>query len=358
MESVTHDSGDQSSRRSIMDATAAAGMKGEELRELREARGLNQQDFAEWLNGRLDRAYDRSRISRWESGKEEIPAKIVLFLQANGAASTQAHGDAAAEPRRPRKATVVALANQKGGVGKTTSAVNLAYALAQCGVQVLLVDADPQASATIFLGFNPRELEERQATLYYGLLRDRPLNELAMPAGGFALIPSSITLAAADTELVSEPFSAAVLREKLAGVLGDYDFILIDCPPTLSLLTINALSAADRVLIPVKTEFLDIMGIPLLLETIDKIRRRGNPDLQVMGILPTMFNSRFTQDKETLAELETNLAGRTRLFEPINRSTGYGQSAACGRPTLEVLPATPGVQGYTALAKELIDGQA
>ncbi|MBY0432435.1 MAG: AAA family ATPase [Rhodospirillales bacterium] len=324
------------------------------MRSCREARGLNQQAFAEWLNAELERSYDRSRISRWESGKEAVPAKVALFLNAHAA-------EPPPEPksRGDRKALTIALANQKGGVGKTTSAVNLASALALLGQRVLLIDSDPQASATIYLGFNPRELEERQATLYYALLRGRRLEDLVVPVGRFALVPSSITLASADTELIGEPFSSAVLREKVQEtVTGQFDFILIDCPPTLSLLTVNALSAADRVLIPVKTEFLDIMGIPLLLDTIEKIRRRGNPDLTVMGVLPTMYNARFTQDRETLEELRTKLGGRTRVYEPINRSTGYGQSAAAGRPTVEVLPATPGVQFYRDIAKELVDGQA
>jgi chromosome partitioning protein len=117
---------------------------------------------------------------------------------------------------------------------------------------------------------------------------------------------------------------------------------------------VNALSAADRVIIPVKTEFLDIMGVPLLLDTVEKIRRRGNTDLTVLGILPTMFNARYTQDNETLRELRETLGAKTRIFAPINRSTGYGQSAAAGKPTLEILPDTPGVQGYVELAKELI----
>jgi chromosome partitioning protein len=108
------------------------------------------------------------------------------------------------------------------------------------------------------------------------------------------------------------------------------------------------------VIIPVKTEFLDIMGIPLLLDTVEKIRRRGNTGLTVLGILPTMFNARYTQDNETLRELRETLGTKTRIFAPINRSTGYGQSAAAGKPTLEILPDTPGVQGYVDLAKELI----
>jgi chromosome partitioning protein len=321
-------------------------MTGEELQGIREARGVTQQEFAAWLNEQLGRKYDRARISRWESGAERIPPRVELFIKTGSEGSPK-------PPQSLRRAITVAVANQKGGVGKTTTAVNLAYALAREGEKVLLIDADPQASATIFLGQDPRSLEQRKATVYYALLKDQDLAAIVIP-GYFDLVPSSITLAAADTELMAEPFASSVLREKIEGIRTGYDYVVIDCPPNLSLLTVNALSAADRVIIPVKTEFLDIMGIPLLLDTVEKIRRRGNTQLTVLGILPTMFNARYTQDNETLKELRESLGSKTRIFAPINRSTGYGQSAAAGKPTLEVLPDTPGVQGYVDLARELI----
>ncbi|MBV9481287.1 MAG: ParA family protein [Acidobacteria bacterium] len=247
----------------------------------------------------------------------------------------------------------IAVANQKGGVGKTTTTVNLACALSKHGKKTLIIDADPQASATIYLRNDPRKLEAQHQTLYYGLLKEKSLTELVV-GGNPALIPSSIMLSAADAELMSEPFSSVVLKEKVNELRDEYDFIIIDTPPNLSLLTINALSAADRVLIPTKAEYLDIMGIPLLFETIQKIQRRGNNRLQVLGILPTLFNAHFSQDRAILEELRASLGGSTRILEPINRSTAFGRSASVGKPILELDPNIPGAQVYYKLAEELI----
>ena len=251
----------------------------------------------------------------------------------------------------------LAIANQKGGVGKTTSAVNLGYLLANAGKRVLAMDCDPQASLTVYYGQDQRALEERQATLYYALLKDRPIEELVIPGrepGTPDLIPSSIRLATAEAELVSLWDSAGVLREKLAPIVDRYDFILIDCPPTLTLLTVNALAAAQSVLIPVKTDYLSIMGIQLFLETVGKIQQKANRDLSVLGVLPTMFNPRASHDNEALAELHKTLEPEIRVFEPINRSTNFDKAAVESRPTVEILPETPGAQGYRSLAEVIL----
>lgn len=258
-------------------------------------------------------------------------------------------------------ARVTAIANQKGGVGKTTSTVNLAYALTRSGARVLAVDIDPQSSLSISLGLDPRtirELEETQRTLYYSLVKGVPLPDLIL-ARNPGLIPASIRLANAEAELLSPYGAATALRDCLAPVRPRYDHILLDCPPTLSLLTVNALSAADEVLVPVKTDYLSMMGIPLLLDTIENVRRRANPELAILGILPTMYNVRNVHDQEVLGELRQIVSGRNiPIFEPINRSTGFDKAPVEGKSTLELYPNTPGVAHYATIASTILSHAA
>jgi chromosome partitioning protein len=171
--------------------------------------------------------------------------------------------------------------------------------------------------------------------------------------GNPALIPSSIQLAKAEQEFALQWDSVSFLKEKISPLRTQYDCILLDCPPTLTLLTINALVAADAVLIPVKTDYLSIMGIPLLIETIENVRKRLNPYLGIVGVLPTMFSIRNTHDNEALSELHRSLQP-IQIFEPISRSTWFDKSAVEGRSTLELRPDTPGVQNYYDLANHLI----
>ncbi|TWB26256.1 AAA family ATPase [Nitrospirillum bahiense] len=318
-------------------------MDGAALRIAREARGETQQTFADWLNASLGRKYDKGRISRWETGGEKIPQAVIDLLT----------------PRRRARqtATIIALSNQKGGVGKTSASVNICAALAALGQRVLLVDADPQASATVHLGISQADMSEAGKTTYHVMLKDQATGQAAVPVcdGRFHLLPSTILLSAAETELIAEPMGTLVLRERLAMVRRAYDYILIDCPPHLGMLTLNALAAADGVLIPVQTEMLALMGVPLLLDTISKVRRRGNPDLSVIGILPTMFTARHTQDRATLADLEARFGGAIRIFTPVPRATIFPQSVAAGQPTIDVASDPATVAPFREVAQALLE---
>jgi chromosome partitioning protein len=253
---------------------------------------------------------------------------------------------------------IIAIANQKGGVAKTTSTINLAYALLNRGKRVLAIDADPQASLTISFGEDEGVLEDSRLTLYFSLLKDRPITDLIIKRERKPdLVASSILLSKADAELLSQmSYSATLLREKLAGIVAEYDYILIDCPPTLTLLTANAIAAAHNVLIPVKTDYLSVRGIPLILETIEALRVKANKNLEVLGVLPTLYNTRYNRDNEVLEQLQTVLKRRgIRVFDPIPRSVGFDKATSEGVPALVLLPNTPGVENYYKLADEIIN---
>ena len=253
---------------------------------------------------------------------------------------------------------VIAIANQKGGVGKTTSTVNVARALVDAGASVLMVDCDPQSSLSIIYGVDPlklRALETAGKTLYYGLVKETPLADLVI-AGTPALIPASIRLANAETELASPFGTATILRDRLAPLREKFDVILLDCPPQLSLLTVNALTAADAVLVPCKTDYLSIMGISLLLETIENVRKRANPRIRTIGILPTLFNARASHDSEALQELRNAVANtKIEVFDPVNRSTAFDKANVEGRAALELFPNTPGVDQYRLVANRILN---
>lgn len=248
------------------------------------------------------------------------------------------------------KAKVIALAQQKGGVGKTTTTINLGAALAEIGRRVLLIDWDPQAALTAGLGLNPLSLEK---TIYNVLRSSLSISEIiAQTETGCDLVPSNIDLAAAEIELVSETGREHFLKEKLSPVIGQYDYILIDCQPSLGLLTVNALSAASGVIIPVQTQYFALRGMDLLFQTIDKVRARINRRLQVVGILPTIYEERTKHAREVMEELNRTYSNML-LKTVIPKTVALADSAMAGESVLKFAPSSPAAEAYRALAKEI-----
>jgi chromosome partitioning protein len=327
-------------------------MTGDELRQFREARGISQAELAELLNEALSRHYDRNRVSRWETGAERIPRSVIVTLRGMAGGAPSGIPAAAAGP-----ATVVVWVNQKGGVGKTTSAVNVAFLLAKAGKRVLVVDCDPQGNATIHFGVDPHEREVAKRTLTHVLFGPLKVPEATITVCGgiIDLLPSSITLSNADAELTREPNGNLILREKIDDVRNAYDFVMLDCPPNLGQVTVSALNAADQVVIPSQTEMLSIMGIPMLLETLSKVRRRVNPRIAILGILPTLHKARRVQDQAMVAELRQLAASHNiRLFDVVRDAPEYSKGVAAGVPGLVINPAAAGADAYQQVTQALL----
>jgi chromosome partitioning protein len=251
-------------------------------------------------------------------------------------------------------ARIIALANQKGGVGKTTTAINLATALTELGQRVLIVDFDPQGGCAIGLGVEPGSLD---LSVYNALLdRSCEVEEVIQKTRvpGLDLLPSNIDLAAAELMLVQEVAREQTLLRVLAPLRVNYDFILIDCPPSLGLLTINALTAADGVIIPLECEYYALRGMALLMDSIDRVRERLNPRLHVDGILATMFDVRTLHGKEVLQRVR-DAFGR-RLFDVVVRKTiRFAEAPVVGEPILTYAPGSPGAEAYRQLAQEVME---
>ncbi|HEX6971022.1 MAG TPA: ParA family protein [Limnochordia bacterium] len=249
---------------------------------------------------------------------------------------------------------IVAVANQKGGVAKTTTTINLAAALGRRGQRVLVVDLDPQGSLTLCCGFNPDRLS---ASIYEALMKGLPAEEIRLRAAfGVDLLPANIDLSMAEMELVHLVARERRLGAVLSSVRDVYDFVLLDCQPSLGLLTVNALAVADEVLIPVACEFLSQRGVDVLLKMLGKIRLRLNSRLRVIGILPTLFDSRTIHARQTLEWLADRYGARYRLFPtPIARSIRFAESARQGKPIFDVAPEIPGAHAYEEAAQHLLN---
>jgi chromosome partitioning protein len=248
---------------------------------------------------------------------------------------------------------IVAIVNQKGGVGKTTSTINLAAALAEFGRRVLLVDFDPQGALSAGLGANPHELD----LTVYNVLMDRKVDirDAIQKTGveGIDLLPANIDLSAAEVQLVNEVAREQVLDRALKSVEDDYDVVLIDCQPSLGLLTVNALTAAHGVIIPLICEFFALRAVALLVETIEKVQDRLNPRLQVDGVLATMYDARTLHSREVISRLVE--AFGDKVFETvIKRSIKFADATVAAEPITSYAGNHIGADAYRRLAKELI----
>jgi chromosome partitioning protein len=254
----------------------------------------------------------------------------------------------------PSPARLIAFANQKGGVGKTTTVINLGAALAELGQKVLLVDFDPQGGCSIGLGIEPGSLD---LSVYNALLdRNCEIDEVVQKTSvpGVDLLPSNIDLSAAELMLVQEVAREQALMRVLAPLRLKYNFILIDCPPSLGLLTINALTAADAVLVPLECEYYALRGMALLMESIERVKDRLNPRLQIDGIVATMLDSRTVHSREVLARVKD--AFGSRLFETVIRKTiRFAEAPVAGEPILSYAPTSSGSAAYRNLAREVMD---
>jgi chromosome partitioning protein len=255
-------------------------------------------------------------------------------------------------PKPPQLGRVVAIANQKGGVGKTTTAINLGTALAACGKTVLLIDIDPQGNASTGLGI---QSSARGVTTYDVVLGGATLKAAVMRTQipGFALVPSIVDLSAAEIELVERPRREYRLKDALAGVDKDYDYVLIDCPPSLGLLTVNALVAAHSVLVPLQCEFFALEGLSLLLRTVDRVRRSFNPELEVQGVLLTMFDRRNNLAQQVATDVRSFL-GKRVYDTVIPRNVRVSEAPSHGMPVLLYDFRCPGAQAYVQLAGEVL----
>jgi chromosome partitioning protein len=251
-------------------------------------------------------------------------------------------------------ARIVAVCNQKGGVGKTTTTINLGAALAEQGRRMLLVDFDPQGALSVGLGIQPQDVE----LTVYDVLMDRSVNarDAILPTGveNLDLLPSNIDLSGAEVQLVQEMGRERVLSRTLRSVVPDYDYIMIDCQPSLGLLTINALECANSVLIPLECEYFAMRGVKLLIDTIERVQDVLNPNLAIDGLLGTMYDSRTLHTREVL-EGVVNGFGDKVFHTVINRTVKFPDATVAGEPITRFDTSSMGASSYRELAKEVLE---
>src|SRR5688572_21968990 len=250
-------------------------------------------------------------------------------------------------------ARIIALCNQKGGVGKTTSTINLGAALTEYGRKVLLIDLDPQGALSVGLGVPAQNMDR---TIYNALMeRKTTLRDVRVSTDipGLDLVPSNIDLSAAEVQLVSEVAREQTLLRVLADVRDEYDYILIDCQPSLGLLTVNALTASQGVIIPLECEFFALRGAALLMDTITKVQERLNPELELDGILATMYDSRTLHSREVLARVVEAFGDRV-FHTVISRTVKFPETTVAGEPITSYASSSTGADAYRSLAREIL----
>ena len=309
------------------------GGAGEEAPAIgEEAAGLASPEPNDSAMG-LARLFSRPRLP-------EAPVESDIAADAGSPAEVEA-----------REANVISFANQKGGVAKTTTTLNLAVALKEHGFRVLAVDLDPQGNLTMSQGMNPDQIER---SMFDVLVHRVPIGEVIQPAE-IDVAVSSIDLAGAELALSSMIGRERALEKALAGIKADYDYVLIDTPPSLGILTVNALVASDGVIVPVQCEYLSLRGLVQLQNTLEMIRENLNPDVEIQGILPTMYDSRTLHSREAVEILEENfgeLVFRTRIRKTIR----YAEAPVKGSSVLAYESEGSAAEAYRDLAKEVLDG--
>ncbi|MDO6727091.1 MAG: ParA family protein [Cognatishimia sp.] len=260
------------------------------------------------------------------------------------------------DPIRGNGPRIIAVANQKGGVGKTTTAINLAAALVEEGVRVLVVDLDPQGNASTGLGI---EAEDRELTTYDLLLGDVELKDViqSVDIEGMAIIPATVDLSSADMELMTNEKRSFLLHDALRQPAMDefgWDYILIDCPPSLNLLTVNAMISAHSVLIPLQSEFFALEGLSQLMLTVREVRQTANPNLRIEGVVLTMFDARNNLSQQVEDDARDNL-GELVFKTRIPRNVRVSEAPSFAQPVLQYDPTSKGAEAYRKLAREVLD---
>jgi chromosome partitioning protein len=246
---------------------------------------------------------------------------------------------------------VIAVINQKGGSGKTTTAVNLGAYLARLGKTVLLIDLDPQANSTIHLGLKPHEVE---MSIYDIMMDEKSFSDIVLGTEieNLYIAPANINLSGVEIELAGIVGREMVLKDAVEEIKNDYDYILIDCPPSLGLLTVNALTMAKELIIPVQTEFFALEGMGKLFQTVEVVKKRLNRDLKITGIVPTMFDTRTNMSREVIEKIREYFGGRV-YKTMIRKNVRLAEASSHGKPIVLYDPHSTGAQDYEALSKEV-----